>query len=146
MNLVRVYDCLIYIQFHHSVVHCVGYVCPYASVMPSSCCDPDHAVRFECNSCLEHGCCAVYEHCVSCCLHPQKVFTHFYCVNFIAQYDMTFVTTMRFSSFVVYLECLCTYLRQLCIVDPLLLKWHSRIPTNNKLKYTYYKMKCSGIH
>jgi len=29
--------------------------------------------RFQCKSCSGNGCCEVYEHCVSCCLHPDKV-------------------------------------------------------------------------
>ncbi|RZF39853.1 hypothetical protein LSTR_LSTR000501 [Laodelphax striatellus] len=28
--------------------------------------------RYSCKTCKENGCCTVYEHCVSCCLHPDK--------------------------------------------------------------------------
>lgn len=30
--------------------------------------------RYSCKTCNAQGCCAIYEYCVSCCLHPAKVF------------------------------------------------------------------------
>ena len=54
--------------------HIIGYVCPLPWVLPTGCCNTDHAVRFDCSSCLQTtDCCAVYEHCVSCCLRSDKV-------------------------------------------------------------------------
>lgn len=29
--------------------------------------------RYSCKTCNAQGCCAIYEYCVSCCLHPGKV-------------------------------------------------------------------------
>ena len=50
-----------------------GYVCPMVWVNPSGCCNIDHSIRFDCSSCIPSMCCAVYEHCVSCCLSSDKV-------------------------------------------------------------------------
>ena len=43
--------------------------------MIGGCCNPDgpSAQRYVCDSCQQNGCCSVYEHCVSCCLQPEKV-------------------------------------------------------------------------
>ena len=53
------------------VVIIVGFVCQLPEVQSSGCCQGSR--RYECSSCQDTGCCAVYEHCVSCCLHPDKV-------------------------------------------------------------------------
>ena len=52
-----------------------GYICSLSDVLSSGCCNnkPDISTRYDCSGCLDNGCCAVYEHCVSCCLHPDKV-------------------------------------------------------------------------
>ncbi|XP_012285810.1 UPF0454 protein C12orf49 homolog [Orussus abietinus] len=62
-----------------------GMVCARQEVLPSGCCsdqketiDPNSGLpitreRYSCETCNEQGCCAVYEYCVSCCLHPGKV-------------------------------------------------------------------------
>lgn len=46
-------------------------------MLKSGCCQVEsrttHDQRFECGSCNGNGCCEVYEHCVSCCMHPNKV-------------------------------------------------------------------------
>ncbi|CAB1322323.1 unnamed protein product [Coregonus sp. 'balchen'] len=31
-----------------------------------------HSRQYICKSCLANGCCNIYEHCVSCCLQPDK--------------------------------------------------------------------------
>lgn len=49
-----------------------GYVCPHDSLMPTGCC-ANNSKRYVCDSCQRNGCCAVYEHCVSCCLQPEKL-------------------------------------------------------------------------
>uniref|UniRef100_A0A1X7TNY7 SREBP regulating gene protein n=1 Tax=Amphimedon queenslandica TaxID=400682 RepID=A0A1X7TNY7_AMPQE len=41
-------------------------------VNPTGCCNIDHSIRFDCSSCAPSMCCAVYEHCVSCCLSSDK--------------------------------------------------------------------------
>ena len=62
----------------------LGYVCPLSWVLPTGCCNIDHAVRFDCRSCLQTtDCCAIYEHCVSCCLRPDKVQYIYLHVSFI---------------------------------------------------------------
>ena len=51
-----------------------GYICSLSNVLPSGCCraDASGSNRYDCTGCLDNGCCSVYEHCVSCCLHPDK--------------------------------------------------------------------------
>ncbi|XP_058063753.1 SREBP regulating gene protein [Anopheles bellator] len=50
-----------------------GFVCPRADLLQNGCCNVGEQKRlFSCKSCLPNHCCAVYEYCVSCCLHPNK--------------------------------------------------------------------------
>lgn len=51
-----------------------GHVCERRHLESSGCCAADTAStgRYVCASCTEQGCCSVYEHCISCCLHPDK--------------------------------------------------------------------------
>ncbi|KAL4707858.1 hypothetical protein ACJJTC_001804, partial [Scirpophaga incertulas] len=51
-----------------------GYICNRNDVMKNGCCNPlsDLSHRYTCTSCNKHNCCIVYEHCVSCCLEPNK--------------------------------------------------------------------------
>ena len=60
-----------------------GYLCRWPDLLPSGCCTVQNSRRYECASCLTGGCCVHYEHCVSCCLHPDKVYTpycsYYYC-------------------------------------------------------------------
>ncbi|XP_025090653.1 UPF0454 protein C12orf49 homolog [Pomacea canaliculata] len=51
-----------------------GYVCRREDILPNRCCDVKHGLvtRFVCESCAPNGCCSIYEHCVSCCLQPDK--------------------------------------------------------------------------
>ncbi|XP_070571520.1 SREBP regulating gene protein-like [Ptychodera flava] len=51
-----------------------GYLCERADVLANGCCDStaEKTVLYCCDSCLDNGCCSLYEHCVSCCLQPQK--------------------------------------------------------------------------
>ena len=46
----------------------------------TGCCAPQSSKRYECSTCLDSGCCGLYEHCVSCCLHPDKVGVEAVCV------------------------------------------------------------------
>lgn len=43
--------------------------------MPNGCCKPDTegTKHYSCETCHNNGCCAIYEHCISCCLQPDKV-------------------------------------------------------------------------
>ncbi|XP_078598275.1 SREBP regulating gene protein-like isoform X2 [Branchiostoma floridae x Branchiostoma japonicum] len=51
-----------------------GFVCDREDILVGGCCDVTSLTtrRFTCASCQENGCCQVYEHCVSCCLQPEK--------------------------------------------------------------------------
>ncbi|KAF7996022.1 hypothetical protein HCN44_009060 [Aphidius gifuensis] len=62
-----------------------GFVCARKEVLPSGCCSLDivndqnndnfnlsKRERYSCDTCTSQGCCAIYEFCVSCCLHPGK--------------------------------------------------------------------------
>lgn len=45
-------------------------------VLPSGCCNLENTSETKylaCDTCNEEHCCAIYEYCVSCCLHPEKV-------------------------------------------------------------------------
>ncbi|GLV32981.1 uncharacterized protein CBL_08956 [Carabus blaptoides fortunei] len=54
-----------------------GFVCPRISVLSNGCCNTEESARaslqYSCDTCKNNNCCAVYEYCVSCCLHPDKV-------------------------------------------------------------------------
>lgn len=51
-----------------------GYICAFGDLAVNGCCIPERnsTERFSCNTCLENRCCRIYEHCVSCCLQPDK--------------------------------------------------------------------------
>uniref|UniRef100_A0A6I8NZQ6 SREBP regulating gene protein n=1 Tax=Ornithorhynchus anatinus TaxID=9258 RepID=A0A6I8NZQ6_ORNAN len=51
-----------------------GHVCERKHLLGNGCCDSEASGTrlFSCEGCLSHGCCSVYEHCVSCCLQPGK--------------------------------------------------------------------------
>lgn len=53
----------------------LGFVCLRKDLSANGCCDEKatSSKRFSCETCSESfGCCAIYEHCVSCCLEPNK--------------------------------------------------------------------------
>lgn len=52
-----------------------GYVCHRVDRLSTGCCNVavDTTRRYACDTCNSHGCCAIYEYCVSCCLQPDKV-------------------------------------------------------------------------
>ncbi|XP_038619284.1 SREBP regulating gene protein isoform X2 [Tachyglossus aculeatus] len=56
----------------------LGHVCERKHLLRNGCCDVEASSTrlFSCEGCLSHGCCAVYEHCVSCCLQPGKSVQH----------------------------------------------------------------------
>lgn len=52
-----------------------GFVCPRHVILQSGCCDdaPHTKPQYSCETCKDNNCCAIFEYCVSCCLHPDKV-------------------------------------------------------------------------
>ena len=67
--------CLTFVCTHRVTRWFVGYVCRREHTLVSGCCNTTAPLtrRFSCVGCRRSGCCALYEHCVSCCLQPQKV-------------------------------------------------------------------------
>lgn len=52
-----------------------GFVCNRPDLLFTGCCDVEtnSAKLYSCDTCNDHGCCTIYEHCISCCLNPDKV-------------------------------------------------------------------------
>lgn len=52
-----------------------GYVCQRSEVASNGCCIAEAATtrRYGCDTCQPNGCCSIYEYCISCCMHPQKI-------------------------------------------------------------------------
>lgn len=53
-------------------VSITGYICQRNDLLANNCCGNTEK-RYICDTCNEVGCCMLYEHCVSCCLNPNKV-------------------------------------------------------------------------
>nr|XP_019563172.2 UPF0454 protein C12orf49 homolog [Aedes albopictus] len=51
-----------------------GYVCTRFELLWTGCCnvEVESTKLFHCETCLGSNCCAIYEYCVSCCMHPNK--------------------------------------------------------------------------
>lgn len=51
-----------------------GYVCSRSELLWTGCCnvEVDSTKLFHCDTCQNSDCCAIYEYCVSCCMHPDK--------------------------------------------------------------------------
>ncbi|XP_017777641.1 PREDICTED: UPF0454 protein C12orf49 homolog [Nicrophorus vespilloides] len=51
-----------------------GYVCPRSEILPAGCCNDNlsSSIQYSCETCKNNNCCAIYEYCISCCLHPDK--------------------------------------------------------------------------
>ncbi|XP_060521356.1 SREBP regulating gene protein isoform X2 [Cylas formicarius] len=51
-----------------------GFVCPRNEILITGCCnaESENAFQYLCETCKQNNCCAIYEHCISCCLHPNK--------------------------------------------------------------------------
>lgn len=49
-----------------------GYICQRGDLLTNNCCGTVEK-RYICDTCNADGCCVLYEHCVSCCLDPDKV-------------------------------------------------------------------------
>lgn len=52
-----------------------GFVCSLTNILWTGCCNTeiDNQIQYSCDTCSENNCCSVYENCVACCLHPNKV-------------------------------------------------------------------------
>ncbi|VVC34650.1 Hypothetical protein CINCED_3A011227 [Cinara cedri] len=48
-----------------------GYICQRSNLLANNCCGITEN-RYICDTCNVDGCCVLYEHCVSCCLDPNK--------------------------------------------------------------------------
>ncbi|XP_053694315.1 SREBP regulating gene protein [Sabethes cyaneus] len=51
-----------------------GYVCMRSELLWTGCCnvEVESSKLFHCETCQNSDCCAIYEYCVSCCMHPNK--------------------------------------------------------------------------
>lgn len=49
-----------------------GFICRRGDLLANNCCNMSEK-RYICDTCNVDGCCVLYEHCVSCCLDPDKV-------------------------------------------------------------------------
>jgi len=51
-----------------------GYLCQLGDVQANGCCNrkSNSTEQYSCLSCQVNRCCKIYEHCISCCLQPQK--------------------------------------------------------------------------
>jgi len=51
-----------------------GYICRMVDLKQNKCCNihGNTTTRFSCMTCKSNRCCKLYEHCVSCCLNPEK--------------------------------------------------------------------------
>ncbi|ELU04086.1 hypothetical protein CAPTEDRAFT_93600 [Capitella teleta] len=74
LNITGVNNCRNSVQGQVLIADDEGYVCKRKDVKGSGCCSLSAATtkRYVCDSCTKNGCCEVYEHCVSCCLLPEK--------------------------------------------------------------------------
>ncbi|CAG9817779.1 unnamed protein product [Phaedon cochleariae] len=50
------------------------YVCPRHEVLENGCCNDaiSGVLQYPCDTCKPNNCCAIYEYCIACCLHPDK--------------------------------------------------------------------------
>ncbi|XP_059532427.1 SREBP regulating gene protein isoform X2 [Myotis daubentonii] len=62
------------IQGKHLITDELGYVCERKDLLVNGCCNVNvpGTKQYCCDGCLTNGCCSAYEHCVSCCLQPNK--------------------------------------------------------------------------
>ncbi|XP_055587957.1 SREBP regulating gene protein [Uranotaenia lowii] len=51
-----------------------GYVCSRSELLWTGCCnvEVESTKLFHCDTCRPSNCCAIYEYCVSCCMHPDR--------------------------------------------------------------------------
>lgn len=63
-----------------------GFVCHRVDQLGTGCCNKESETtqKYACDTCNKHGCCAIYEYCVSCCLHPDKVLNYHICLQYFS--------------------------------------------------------------
>ena len=92
------------VSFHYEMCYTVnifltGYVCSRTDILSSGCCNTDSETtkRYSCETCKENGCCSIYEYCISCCLHPDKVSMQKHYCNCRHQYSLLVCNQYRYS-------------------------------------------------
>lgn len=74
LNEVTPPQCRNSVQGRTHIVDDEGYVCSRSDLLATGCCKLTAlSEQYDCDTCIDDGCCAVYEYCVSCCLNPNKV-------------------------------------------------------------------------
>lgn len=82
------------VQGRTHIVDDEGYVCSRSDLLATGCCKLTAlSEQYDCDTCIDDGCCAVYEYCVSCCLNPNKVS----CWIHLFDAALTAMTFYRFS-------------------------------------------------
>lgn len=73
-NTSSILQCRNSIQGKQLLVDERGYVCERSYLTSGGCCDTkiSGTTQYNCSTCKSNGCCVLYEHCVSCCLQPEK--------------------------------------------------------------------------
>lgn len=73
-NSTKTFSCRNSVQGKLLIVDERGYVCTRNDINQRDCCDTKSASssRYNCSTCKPNSCCVLYEHCISCCLHPEK--------------------------------------------------------------------------
>lgn len=70
---IAVASCRNSVQGRTLIVDEEGFVCTHLNLQSNGCCKiSKQSAQYDCNSCVDDGCCAVFENCVSCCLNPTK--------------------------------------------------------------------------
>ncbi|XP_034936707.1 UPF0454 protein C12orf49 homolog isoform X2 [Chelonus insularis] len=81
---INIKNCRNSVQGKALIVDELGFVCTRQDVLSTGCCKNQREnvsthdenilklERYSCETCNPQGCCAIYEYCVSCCLHPTK--------------------------------------------------------------------------
>lgn len=70
-NSISSESCRNSVQGKNIIVDERGFVCSRFELLESGCCG-ESSEQFSCKTCNPQDCCAIYEYCVSCCLHPEK--------------------------------------------------------------------------
>lgn len=73
-NATRLKHCRNSVQGRNLIADEKGYICSHGDIGVNGCCKPEKnsSERFCCSTCQKNRCCKFYEHCVSCCLQPNK--------------------------------------------------------------------------
>lgn len=70
VNTFALFSTIVYYKCEFS-----GFVCPRHEIRANGCCNDGitSVIQYSCETCETNNCCAIYEYCISCCLHPDKV-------------------------------------------------------------------------